>query len=125
MSIAELSDAVVAHWVAGKPFAGTGTRRGAVYDPATGARAREVALASAADVDEAVAAAATAFAGWRQASLSQRTRVLFAYRELLNAQWTSWRRSSRPSTARSCPTPWVRSAGPSRWWSSPAASPTS
>ena len=86
MSTVELSDSVVSHWVAGKPFAGSGTRRGPVYDPATGSRAREVALASAADVDEAVAVASTAFAGWRQASLSQRTRVLFAYRELLNAR---------------------------------------
>jgi malonate-semialdehyde dehydrogenase (acetylating)/methylmalonate-semialdehyde dehydrogenase len=80
------SDAVVSHWVAGKPFAGTGTRRGAVYDPATGELARQVALASAGDVDEAVAAAGVAFEGWRQASLSQRTKVLFAFRELLNAR---------------------------------------
>jgi malonate-semialdehyde dehydrogenase (acetylating) / methylmalonate-semialdehyde dehydrogenase len=37
-------------------------------------------------VDEAVAAAARAFDGWRESSLSQRTKVLFAFRELLAAR---------------------------------------
>ena len=79
------SPPVVPHWIGGKPFAGSGGRRGDVYDPATGQVARQVALADPADVDEAVAVAADAFAGWRHASLSQRTKVLFSFRERLAA----------------------------------------
>jgi malonate-semialdehyde dehydrogenase (acetylating) / methylmalonate-semialdehyde dehydrogenase len=43
-------------------------------------------MSSAADVAAAVAAASSAFPGWREASLAQRTQVLFRFRELLNAR---------------------------------------
>ena len=42
-------------------------------------------LAETADVDAAVAAAKAAFESWSQASLSKRTKVLFNFRELVNA----------------------------------------
>ena len=42
-------------------------------------------LAEPADVDAAVAAACVAFADWSEASLSRRAKVMFAFRELLNA----------------------------------------
>ena len=48
----------VSHWIGGKPVAGTSTRTGPVYNPATGEQQAEVLLASAADVDAAVQAAA-------------------------------------------------------------------
>ncbi|MCZ9344773.1 aldehyde dehydrogenase family protein, partial [Streptomyces sp. TRM76130] len=51
--------------------------------PATGHEQARVVLASAADVDAAVSAARTAFATWSESSLSQRTEVLFAFRQLL------------------------------------------
>jgi malonate-semialdehyde dehydrogenase (acetylating)/methylmalonate-semialdehyde dehydrogenase len=57
-----------------------------VYDPATGQVTKRVAFASPADVDRAVGVAAEAFEAWRYASLAQRSKVLFAYRELLNAR---------------------------------------
>jgi malonate-semialdehyde dehydrogenase (acetylating)/methylmalonate-semialdehyde dehydrogenase len=57
-----------------------------VWNPATGERQAEVALASAADVDHAVKAAARAFESWSQVSLSRRTRILFAFREQVNAK---------------------------------------
>src|SRR4029077_13066635 len=44
-----------------------------------------VGLAEPADVDAAVAAARAAFEGWSEASLSRRAKVMFAFRELLNA----------------------------------------
>jgi malonate-semialdehyde dehydrogenase (acetylating)/methylmalonate-semialdehyde dehydrogenase len=75
----------IEHWIGGGPTAGAGTRRSAVYNPATGARQHDVMLAERADVDAAVAAAKAAFASWSQASLSRRTKVLFAFRELVNA----------------------------------------
>jgi malonate-semialdehyde dehydrogenase (acetylating)/methylmalonate-semialdehyde dehydrogenase len=58
-------------------------RCGPVYNPATGEQTAEVGFASPAQVDEAVASAKDAFAGWRDASLAKRARVLFAFRELL------------------------------------------
>ncbi len=71
------------HWIDGKPWSGTAERRGDVYDPATGQVSGQVDFASAAEVDQAVAAAAHAFTAWRQVSLSRRATVLFAFRELV------------------------------------------
>ncbi|MDN5748890.1 MAG: CoA-acylating methylmalonate-semialdehyde dehydrogenase [Pseudonocardia sp.] len=76
----------ITHWIGGKQATGTSTRTSPVWNPATGAQQAEVALASAADVDTAVQAAATAFETWSQSSLSARTKVLFAFRELVNAR---------------------------------------
>jgi malonate-semialdehyde dehydrogenase (acetylating) / methylmalonate-semialdehyde dehydrogenase len=74
------------HWIAGKPATGTSTRTSPVWNPATGVQQAELLLASTADVDTAVTAAAAAFETWGQSSLSQRTKVLFAFRELVNAR---------------------------------------
>ena len=74
------------HWKDGAPYEGTGGRFGDVTNPATGEVSAQVAMASEADVDEIVAAALAAFAGWRDTSLAKRTQILFAFRELLNAR---------------------------------------
>jgi malonate-semialdehyde dehydrogenase (acetylating) / methylmalonate-semialdehyde dehydrogenase len=76
---------VVGHWIAGAAD-DAAERFAPVYDPATGRAQRRVALASTEDVDRAVQAARAAFEGWSQTSLSKRTKVLFAFRELLNAR---------------------------------------
>jgi malonate-semialdehyde dehydrogenase (acetylating)/methylmalonate-semialdehyde dehydrogenase len=55
-----------------------------VFDPATGEQQAEVVLAESGDVDRAVAAAASAFEEWGDISISRRTRVLFAFREIVN-----------------------------------------
>ncbi|SNS36926.1 methylmalonate-semialdehyde dehydrogenase [acylating] [Actinomadura meyerae] len=75
----------VTHWIGGKPFAGEPERSGEIYEPASGRLAGTVGLAGRAEVDAAVAAAAAAFPGWRDASLAQRARVLFRFRELVAA----------------------------------------
>jgi len=75
----------ITHWIDGKPFAGSGDRVGEVFDPALGVVAAEVDYASPGIVDEAVAAASRAFDAWRSSSLSQRSKVLFAFRELVAA----------------------------------------
>ncbi|MEU5827108.1 CoA-acylating methylmalonate-semialdehyde dehydrogenase [Micromonospora tulbaghiae] len=74
----------VTHWIDGKPFAGVTERAAPVYDPALGTVRKEVPLASVDEVDQAVASAAAAFASWRTSSLTKRTQVLFAFRELVN-----------------------------------------
>jgi malonate-semialdehyde dehydrogenase (acetylating)/methylmalonate-semialdehyde dehydrogenase len=76
----------ITHWIGGKPTPGTSTRTGAVWNPATGEQQAEVLLASADDVRAAVQTAAAVFETWSQSSLSQRTKVLFAFRELVNAR---------------------------------------
>jgi malonate-semialdehyde dehydrogenase (acetylating)/methylmalonate-semialdehyde dehydrogenase len=73
----------VSHWIGGKLWDGAAGRHGDIYDPATGAVTGSVDYASAAVVDDAVAAAAKAFGGWRATSLSRRTQILFAFRELV------------------------------------------
>jgi malonate-semialdehyde dehydrogenase (acetylating)/methylmalonate-semialdehyde dehydrogenase len=76
----------VTHWIDGRPWDGAVERRGDIYDPATGERTARVAFADGATVDAAVAAAARAAAAWRDASLAARARVLFAFRQLLEAR---------------------------------------
>jgi malonate-semialdehyde dehydrogenase (acetylating) / methylmalonate-semialdehyde dehydrogenase len=71
----------ITHWIDGKPWGGVAERTGEVYDPATGAVAARVDFATGAVVDEAVSAAAAAFADWRRTPLSRRTPILFAFRQ--------------------------------------------
>jgi malonate-semialdehyde dehydrogenase (acetylating)/methylmalonate-semialdehyde dehydrogenase len=74
----------ITHWIGGKPYAGDVERHGDVFDPATGQLTAHVDFASSAVVDDAVAAARDALVSWRTASLSKRTTVLFAVRELVH-----------------------------------------
>jgi len=74
----------IAHWIDGKLFAGTSGNTAPVTNPATGAVTGQVALANVADARAAIAAAAAAFPAWRDTSLSNRTQILFRFRELLN-----------------------------------------
>src|SRR5689334_4667706 len=76
----------IEHWIDGAPVGGTSGRTSPVYNPATGVQSGEVDLAAKADVDRAVESAKQAAAAWRLASLSTRSAVLFAFRELLHAR---------------------------------------
>src|SRR6185295_14163434 len=61
----------ISHWVDNEVFAGASGATAPVTNPATGA---------------VTGAAAAAFPAWRDTSLTNRTQVLFAFRELLNAR---------------------------------------
>ncbi|WP_411283899.1 CoA-acylating methylmalonate-semialdehyde dehydrogenase [Lapillicoccus sp.] len=74
----------ISHWVNGTSTPGTSGRTSPVYNPASGQQTGEVDLASAAELDAAVASAVAAQRDWRTSSLSQRAAVLFAFRELLH-----------------------------------------
>ncbi len=76
----------VGHYIQGRRVAGTGGRRQAVYNPATGAVARQVALASSDDVNAAVASARAAQPAWGDTPPLRRARVLNKFLELLNQQ---------------------------------------
>ena len=73
----------ITHWINGALDTSKPERSGDVYNPATGKVSKTVAFGSAATVDTAVAAATNAFAEWRHSSLTKRTQVLFAFRELV------------------------------------------
>src|SRR4051795_9246318 len=76
----------IPHWIDGARREGSSGRTASVTDPATGQVTGEVALAGVDEVDAAVAAARAAFPAWRDTSLTVRSQVLFAFRELLNAR---------------------------------------
>jgi malonate-semialdehyde dehydrogenase (acetylating) / methylmalonate-semialdehyde dehydrogenase len=75
--------AAIDHWINGAITPGTGTSRGEVFNPATGAVTGRVAYATAEDVHAAVAAAAEAFKQWSATPPHVRARVLFRFRELV------------------------------------------
>jgi malonate-semialdehyde dehydrogenase (acetylating) / methylmalonate-semialdehyde dehydrogenase len=75
----------IRHRIGGEETGGSSTRTAPVWDPATGEQQAEVVLAEPADVDAAIAAAREAFVDWSEASLSRRAKVMFAFRQLLNA----------------------------------------
>ena len=83
-----MSSKHITHWIGGQNVAtaGTAPRRGDIHDPATGQVTGQVDFAEIAEVDQAVAAAAQAFATWRHTSIAKRTQVLFNFRELFNAR---------------------------------------
>ena len=74
----------ITHFIAGARAAGSSTRAQDVFNPATGAVTGRVALASAADVDTAVAAAQAAFPAWSDTPPIRRARVMFKFLELVN-----------------------------------------
>jgi len=74
----------IRNWINGRVVDPRSDRRGEVFNPATGEVQRSVAYSTAAEVDEAVAHAKAALPAWQNASLATRTRILFAYRELVN-----------------------------------------
>ncbi len=71
------------HWINGQRVAGASGNSGPVFNPATGQQQGVVALASVAEVDQAVATAKEAFASWRLSSLSKRAEVLFKFHQIV------------------------------------------
>src|SRR5882724_3138530 len=73
------------HHVNGKTAESRSNRFGDVYNPATGEVQARVSLASKAEVDAAVVAAAAAFPAWSQTPPLQRARVMFRFKALVEA----------------------------------------
>jgi malonate-semialdehyde dehydrogenase (acetylating)/methylmalonate-semialdehyde dehydrogenase len=76
----------IRHHIGGRSEPG-GTRTSPVYNPATGATIGQAALADAATVNRAVATAKAALPSWAETAPLKRARVLFRYRELLEANF--------------------------------------
>ena len=74
----------VGHFINGVAAESRSGRSQPVFNPATGAIARQVALASVDEVNSAVAAALAAFPAWADTPPIRRGRVMFKFLELMN-----------------------------------------
>ena len=74
----------ITHWIDGKLYEKAAERSGDVFNPATGEVQAKVAFASPAVVDEAVESAWKASQTWRSVSIAKRTKILFAFRQLVD-----------------------------------------
>ena len=75
---------VVGHLINGEMITDT-ARTQDVFNPATGKAEKQVALASAKTTEEAIAAAEAAFPEWRNTPAIKRARIMFRFKELLEA----------------------------------------
>lgn len=80
-----LSQSMIGHWINGGLVSELPVKSAPVFNPATGDIAREVALASAAEVDRAVEAAAKAFVAWSATPPVKRARVMFAFKDWMES----------------------------------------
>ena len=71
------------HLIDGRHVVGVSGRTSPVFNPATGDQTGQLSLASAEEVDAAVASAKAAFEEWRQVSVARRTTLMFAFRNLV------------------------------------------
>jgi malonate-semialdehyde dehydrogenase (acetylating)/methylmalonate-semialdehyde dehydrogenase len=74
----------IGHWINGKKVAGTSGRFADIYNPATGEVQARVALASQAELDDAIAKAAVAQQCWAATNPQRRARVMMAFGALIN-----------------------------------------
>jgi len=76
-----LSQALIGNWIDGMSVGSSSGRVAPVFNPATGAVAREVGLSSVAEVNRAVDNAAEAFPAWAATPPIKRARVLFKFKD--------------------------------------------
>jgi malonate-semialdehyde dehydrogenase (acetylating)/methylmalonate-semialdehyde dehydrogenase len=74
----------IPHWIDGKVYEKTAERHGDVFNPATGDVQAKVAFATPSVVDEAVESAWKASQSWRSVSIAKRTKIMFAFRQLVD-----------------------------------------
>ena len=73
----------ISHFVNGQTLEGTSGRFGDVFNPNTGEIQARVALATDAELDAAVQAAAAAQIGWAATNPQRRARVMFEFKRLI------------------------------------------
>ncbi|MFZ5792030.1 MAG: CoA-acylating methylmalonate-semialdehyde dehydrogenase [Pseudomonadota bacterium] len=76
----------IPHFINGKTVEGKSGRFGDVFNPATGEVSARVAFASKGELNDAVAAAAAAFPRWAGTPPLTRARVLFRFKQLMEAR---------------------------------------
>ncbi len=79
----ELREREVRNFIGGEWEEANGRETEPVYDPATGEVVAETPLSTKKDLDRAVQRAREAFAGWAATPVTERTRILFRFKMLL------------------------------------------
>jgi len=79
---------LIPHWIDGKASERAPERTGDVFNPATGEVQAKVAFATPAIVDEVVESAWKASQTWRHTSIAKRTKIMFAFRQLVDKHAT-------------------------------------
>ena len=74
---------LIEHYIGGKIVTGSSSRKGKVFNPATGTQESEVLLGSKSDLDLAVQKAKQSFESWSNIPPLQRARIIFKYKELI------------------------------------------
>ena len=76
---------IIDHFIAGQSVS-SGTRKADVFDPNTGRVQAQVGLGDATTLEQAVAAARAAQPGWAATNPQRRARVMFKFKELVEAE---------------------------------------
>lgn len=84
MTTQHTPEATIGHWIDGKVVHESGSRTQDVFNPATGAVVRQVELASAKTVLQAIESAKAAFPAWANTPPIRRARILDKFLQLLN-----------------------------------------
>lgn len=79
----------VANFIHGKCITGDSQRIQAIFNPATGAQIRQVAMSTVQQTEQAIAAAQQAFPDWSRQSPLKRARILFRFKSLLEQHMDS------------------------------------
>ena len=74
---------LIQHFVNGKSYKGSSSKKGKVYNPATGDQESEVILGTKEDLNKTVELAKKAFESWSLKPPLQRARVMFKFKELI------------------------------------------
>ncbi|RPH26854.1 CoA-acylating methylmalonate-semialdehyde dehydrogenase [Buttiauxella warmboldiae] len=79
----------VANFIHGACVTGNSSRVQAIFNPATGMQIRQVAMSSAQQTEQAIAAAQQAFSAWARQTPLKRARVMFRFKSLLEEHMDS------------------------------------
>ena len=74
---------LIQHFVNGKTYKGSSSKKGKVYNPATGDQESEVILGNKEDLNKTVEIAKKAYESWSLKPPLQRARVMFKFKELI------------------------------------------
>jgi len=81
-----MSQTQIPHYIAGERVSGSHERWGEVFNPASGEVTGRVPLDSRDEIEQAVAAAKAAFPEWAATTPLNRSRVLFRFKQILDAR---------------------------------------
>ena len=73
----------ISHFIDGKIYSESKSRKGPIFNPAIGEQIAEVELASKSTVEKAIQSSSNAFLKWSKTTPINRARILSKYKDLL------------------------------------------